>query len=153
MLYSFAPPQNRSPGSQRDHLYASASASGPGGFPSGLSMNRQSQRQQLPDHVSGLMPSHGYGVGNGGLEDQGAYGGVQTSRFDRMQPPPGGLNPPAYMMQNEGAWEYNQSIATVNGGMNGTNRARNVNRRAPLPNVSCGRSNHVGSQTQSSFAY
>lgn len=140
MLYGFAPPQNRSPGSQRDHLYGSAAAAGPAGFPSGLTMNRQAQRLQPFDPVSPLVPGHAYGmgIGAGGVDDQAAYGAAATSRFDRMQPPPGvpaGLNPAAYMMQNDQVWDQN-AINTVNGAMNGTNRLRNVSRRAPLPNVS-----------------
>lgn len=117
MYLDYNAPPNRSPSTSRPYLGAG------GGFQSGLSLPRQSQRPfEAPLGSAALYTTdriHG-GYNQRGLDQLGQQGGM-----------PGGFMP------DNAQWTYNPaSVATVNGAMNGTSRQRNVNRRVPIPTVS-----------------
>ncbi|KAK2023519.1 R3H domain-containing protein [Colletotrichum zoysiae] len=109
MYLDYSAPPNRSPSSSR--AYA-------GGFQSGLSLPRQTQRPY--DNglgSSALFPSDRLGYNPRAMDQMSANG------------MPGG-----YMLDNSQTWNYNAgAVATVSGAMNGANRQRSVNRRAALP--------------------
>lgn len=116
MYLDYNAPPNRSPSTSRPYL------GGGGGFQSGMSLPRQSQRPfEAPLGSSALyndrMPS---GYNQRGLDQLGQQSGM----------------PGAFMPDNS-QWNYNPAgVATVNGAMNGTSRQRSVNRRVPIPTVS-----------------
>lgn len=105
-------PANRSPGTRQNY----------GGFSSGLSLPRQSQRPF--DGPSGPSALYGGDRSGGGFargtDNMGNAGGMPSYLLDNGQQP----------------WNFNSSgVATVNGAVNGPSRQRSVNRRAALPQV------------------
>ncbi len=105
---------NRSPGNRQNY----------GGFNSGLSLPRQTQRPfDGPLGSSALYGGDRSGGGfPRGMETIGSTGGMPSYLLDNNQQP----------------WNSYASngVATVNGAVNGPNRQRSVNRRAALPQVS-----------------
>lgn len=117
MYIDYSAPPNRSPESSRPY-------GGAGGFQSGLSLPRQTQRPFDPP------------VGSSGLYPQDRLGAGYNQRGMDQMPQQGGM-PGGYMGDNGQPWAYNPAgVATVNGAMNGTSRQRSVNRRVPIPTVS-----------------
>lgn len=108
-------PASRSPTSSRQNYG--------GGFASGMTLPRQSQRGfDSALGSSALYPS------------DRISSGYNPRGMDNM-PGPGGM-PGGYMLDNGQSWNYNSvGVATVNGAVNGPNRQRSVNRRAALPQV------------------
>ncbi|GAB0134520.1 hypothetical protein EsDP_00002887 [Epichloe bromicola] len=109
----YTTPAARSPTSSRQNYG--------GGFSSGLTLPRQSQRP-FDVHMgsSALYPS------------DRISGGYNPRAMDNMGGP-GGM-PGGYMLDNGQSWNYNSAgVATVNGAVNGPGRQRSVNRRAALP--------------------
>ena len=108
----YGTPANRSPGARQNY----------GGFNSGLSLPRQSQRPfDAPLGSSALYGGDRSGAGFGrGMDNMGTAGGMPSYLLDNGQQP----------------WNFNSSgVATVNGAVNGPSRQRSVNRRAALPQV------------------
>ncbi|KAH7347462.1 RNA-binding post-transcriptional regulator cip2 [Plectosphaerella cucumerina] len=114
MYLDYSAPPNRSPSSSRPYL------GGGGGFQSGLSLPRQSQRPfDAPLGSSALYANdrHASGYNQRAMDQLGQQGVMQ-----------GGFMP------DSPQWSYNPGgVATVNGAMNGGNRQRSVNRRVPIP--------------------
>ncbi|KAK2606349.1 Peptidyl-prolyl cis-trans isomerase pin4 [Conoideocrella luteorostrata] len=110
----YTTPASRSPTSSRQNYG--------GGFASGLTLPRQSQRP-FDVHLgsSALYPS------------DRISGGYNPRAMDNGIGGPGGLQS-GYMLDNGQSWNYNSAgVATVNGAVNGPGRQRSVNRRAALP--------------------